>query len=384
MIRTCRTVAFLAILACAACSGGGTSPPAEPLDAPSVTASWPLELALSVQVDQESLLAYGERWLGLADDGAWRPPGEPPPGVAAPIAERWRHEDRLALGILAHLDLSVLCRLGSEPGAFGSEVPEGWAVADRACRALDAEEAARHSARLREEAGAPVVELPPPPVADTVAGLLAPAVDRRVEIGGETLRYRFVLPVQWDRAAALLPADPPSSGLAARVGTSRWGDGLPGAADLLAADGPDERRLARLEREAEALVARWKASIEDRPDPAPELDAASRALLLGWVRRALYRDLGLAELEAGRPEVAVALLEEATGAAARPEPGPGMDPLLLSAFASARCQAGEVQGAAELLTRIAIQPGWHWVGALAEGVARVAVLPSATASEVRR
>lgn len=380
-----RAIAAAAILVCVACSGREAPPPAEPLATADVSVSWPLELALSQSVDELSLLAFGERWLGLTDGVGWRPPGETPSGLNPSIAERWRYEDRRAVEILARLDQRVMCLLGSEQGSFGVEVPEGWAVAAQACRAIDADEAARYSDRLRKEAGADVVELPPPPNGDTVASLLEPAVDRRVELSGETLRYRFVLPVQWSRATALLPVELAPTGLAARVGTSRWDEqgSLPGAAAVL--EGRDEpgRRLARLERDAEVQVGRWRATLEQHPGAA-SLDAADRALLMGWVRRALYRDLGLAELEADRPAVAVALLEEATGSVARPEPGPGLDPLLLSAFASARLGSGEVQGAAQLLTRMASQPGWYWVGALAEGVARVAVLPSMTASEVRR
>ena len=379
-----RAIVVLAILACSGCSGRDDGPAVEPLDHAALEASWPLELALSDAVPEADLLAWGERWLGLAADGGWRPPGEPPDGVSAPLAARWRHEDRLAIELLADLDRRLLCRLGSEPGTFGSEVPEGWAVAGLACAALHDGEAATRSDRMREAAGATPVELPASPEATDPAGLLAPAVDRRIPIGGETLRYRFVLPVQYERAAALLPDAPPPAGLAARIGTSSWGEApmLPDTATLLGRGELEGGRLARLERGAEDLVARWRSSID--AVEAEELDSAGRALLIGWVRRALYRDLGLAELAAGRPEVAVALLEEATGSVARPEPGPGLDPLLLAAFASARCRAGEIQGGAELLTRMADQPGWTWVGAVAEGAARTAVLPSTTASEVRR
>ena len=382
-----RRIAVLAMLACAACSGRADPDPAAPLDLASATRTWPLELALSDRVDERDLLVFGERWLGLAQDGQWRPPGEPPVGTSASIADRWIHEDRAAIEILGQLDLTVQCRLGTEPGAFGSEVPEGWAAAEQACLALGDRDAARRSVGLRAEAGlADPLELGPVRRSGTVAELLTPALDRRLVIGGETLRYRFVLAGQWEVALAALPESAPGSSLAGRVGSSRWDveARVAGAAELLEAAHPDERRLARLERDAEQLIARWTRTLDPALEGSPELDSSSRALLIGWIRRALYRDLGLAELAAERPEIALSLLEEATGARARPEPGPGLDPLLLCAFASARYRAGEVQGAAELLTRIATQPGWQWVGALAEGVARVAVLPSVTASEVRR
>jgi hypothetical protein len=380
-------VALLAIVACVACSGPPDTPPIEPIDAAAMAPTWPMEMALSDSVDPRDLLASGERWLGLAEPAQWRPPGESPVGVTAPLAVRWRQEDRQAIQLLRRLDLSVQCRLGTQPGAFGEEVPEGWAAAELACRMLGDEDAARRSAELRVEAGLPApTELAAVRQTGTVPELLSPAVDRHLEIAGETLRYRFVLAPQWEFALAALAHESTPAGLAGRVGTSRWDEAgsLPGAAILLEAGGSDSRRLARLERDAEEQVARWRSSLDQKTEPTAELDSGSRALLIDWIRRAIYRDLGLAELAADRPDVALSLLEEATGARARPGPGPGLDPLLLSAFAKARYEAGEVQGAAELLTRMAAQPGWQWVGALAEGVARVAVLPSVTASEVRR
>ena len=149
-----RALAALAALALVACSGRDAPTPAAPLDAAFVATSWPLELALSDEVPQVDLLAFGERWLGLAADGSWRPPGEPPTDVTAPLAERWRHEDRLAIELLGRLDLLALCRLGTEPGTFGDQVPEGWVAAELACRALGQDEAALTSIRLRAEAGA--------------------------------------------------------------------------------------------------------------------------------------------------------------------------------------------------------------------------------------
>ncbi len=376
-------VAIAALLACFACSGQQTSPP-EPLDPASLAGTWPLELLDSGTVDLPTLEALGERWLGLEEARGWRAPGQAPPGIDPGLARRWQREDRQALELLERLHHQLVCRLGTEPGSFGREVPEGWAAAEASCRELGDAAAAERTTVLRDEAGAPAVPLPAPPAADSVAGLLAPAVDRRLSIGGEELRYRFVLPAQWRRAASRLPGEGEETGLVWRVGTSRWDPGgvIPDAGAMLAGDDPDGRRLARLEREAERLVARWRSSLAREPELEPY--PADRALFATWVRRSLYRDLGLAELEAGRPEVALALLEEAVGSVARPEPGPGRDPLLLSAFASARCRAGEIRTCAELLTRMATQPGWQWVGAVAEGAARVAVLPSVTASEVRR
>ena len=380
--RRLSVVAF-ALLFCMACSGRESAPRVEPLDAATVAASWPVELATSEAVDEATLLAFGERWLGLAGDGgAWRPPGHPPEGLSASLTARWINDDRLAFQFLNRLDLHVQCRLGTEPGTFGSEVPEGWAAAELACAAMADEQGARRVAELRLEAGleeaAPLPELP---TGTDVASLMAPAVDRTVEVAGESLRYRFILPGQWEATHELLPWRPSTGDLASRVGTSAWLEGeieSQGSwVDVFADD------LAGIEREAEIQIARWKVSLEELSATEPELDGAARSLLLGWIRRALYRDLGLYRATHS-PELALPLLEEATGSEARPAPGPGLDPALLSAFAWSRYRSGEIRGAAEVLTRIAAQPGWHWVGALAEGAARVAVLPSVTASEVRR
>lgn len=384
-------VALGLALAGAACPASTPPPSVDPLPPAEVAASWPVWLLLSDEIGDGALATLGERWLPSAGGSVgWRPPGQPPAAATAELASRWAAEDGEALLTLALLDASALCRLGTEPGAFGSEVPEGWRAAELACESLGNREAAGLAVGLRDAAGAPPAILPlpdGPSQPSSPPAALEPAVDRVLAIGGEDLRYRFILPTQWTRAVALLPSpDAKASSQLAIAGTSRWtaGGEIPSAAAIRAAAPTGTPRLAAIQDGAERLVARWSRSLEDLAASEPRLDAEARALLMDLVRHALYRDLGVSELDGSRPDVAVVLLDEAAGAAGAPVPGPGLDPVLLCAFARARYETGEYRGSSDILTRIAREPGWTWAGAVADGVARIAVLPSVPPSEVRR
>lgn len=201
---------------------------------------------------------------------------------------------------------------------------------------------------------------------------LAPAVSTTVTVEGESLTYAFLAPGLGLRP---LPAPHPEP-----VGTASWGDGAPSelrsAAELYA----DGASYAALEAAAEEQLALWKRGLAG----VQRLDNAERAFALGQVRRALYRDLGLAALADGQPEVARPLLEEAAGAVPRPVPGDGRDPVLLAGLVSARFQSGELSRAAELAHAIAQSPGWEFADVVSQAVARVAVLPSPSQPRVRR
>ncbi len=275
------------------------------------------------------------RWLGGA--GTWSPPG-------SSERPRARHEDGLAIAAIGATYNEAMCRLGTSGDAFGTEVPAGWVVAAEACRALGRD-----------------VSFAVPDVALPSRDDLVPIIDETVTVRGQPLRYRFLRPGQLEAASsALIAADPDP---AWTVGTSVWGD-LPGPA---AGATPAEQ-----ERNAEDHIARWKTSLE-----GAGVEPTERAQLVGWVRRAVYRDLGRRTGDAGH-------LEEAIGAASRPAPGPGVDPLLLARLAQARFEAGEAALAAEILRSIEAADGWAFAGPAADACARVAVLPSTTATGVQR
>jgi len=359
-------LALAALSTLLACGGGSTEAPDDgppPWTAEQLHATWVWRIAYDDTLDEALVDDLGRRWLGAAGgDLGWRPPG-------AVDRSRWYAEDAAAVAAIGSTYAVAMCALGSADGTFGTEVPEGWAIAEEACLTIgEPERAALAAANLSEP-----MELPPG------TGLM-PVTDRAVELHGQTLHYRFLRPEQFRRAArglaGLVHTEPET--LVVTAGRSTWGGGLPDVTSFAASAPATADRAAYLEREAEAHIDRWRRSLT-----AMGLDPTDRSHLLGWVRRAVYRDLGLSELTA-RPDVAIGFLEEALGAAARPLPSPGADPWLLAALAQARLGEGEPSLAAEILRGIEGAEGWQFAGPVADACARVAVLPSTTSQGVKR
>jgi len=336
----------LALLLLVGCRPAPEGP--APLHAPdALRATWPVQVALDPTVSDDTLAGLS-RWIG-AGDAAWLPPAS---GSTPSVAARAHREDTVAIQLIAWVGLAATCRLGREPGALDG-VPRAAELATASCAAVD-----------------PAVTQTPPPL--PVGGLsaqLAPAHSAVVELHGQRLTYRFLHPGLLD--SPLLVADEPGDSLVDRVRTRRWGSGP--AAPI------SDTTLAGLEQLAEREVAGWQANLAALPD----LESSLRGVVLGWVRGAVYGDLGAAVLDSD-PATAQVLLEEAAGGVPRPRPGPGRDPVLLARVAMARWRAGEVSRAAELLRDVSGQPGWEFAGIAAEMAARVAVLPSATDPRVRR
>ena len=155
-----------------------------------------------------------------------------------------------------------------------------------------------------------------------------------------------------------------------RVGSGAWSRAevasLSSAAALWSAH---QGSPAGLTAAAEEQISRWRHGVAALDTDA--LDAATEELVLGWVRRALYRDLGLAALSAGNVSLARSLLQEAAGGS--PRPGDGRDPVLVAGLASAHFHAGELSSSIEILSDIASQLGWEFAAIPAELIRRLAV-----------
>jgi len=333
--------------------GGSRSPeasaPIEPFDQAAIEQTWVWQIAFDASLDEALVVATASRWLTLEPEPepAWQPIAWP---VHPFLDDRRFAEDARALRELGSLYRLALCDL-HEGNGLPSSMPDAAALAAVACDGSSADAAPWQA-----------------PADGGVLDGLAPTIDRTLEIHGETLRYRFQHPAQFDWAADLLDAGPllrtdPLS----RAGGSDFGGGI--RVDFTGSS------LAAVERTAEEHIARWRASLK-----ATELEATEQALLLGWVRGAVYR-AAADRVEAGQ---ALPLLEEAAGGAARIRPGPGRDPWLLARIARARYVGGSPGQAAELLRDMAGQPRWGWLTPTAEACARVAVLPSPAVEGVRR
>lgn len=302
------------------------------------------------------LLRRMGRWLGEGE-GEWAAPMQGPPG-------REGTEDLEALTLLVVLTHEAICRLGADPAGFAG-IPDAAAQAAASCDALGKDqEATRALANAGRETLPPQDELPP-----VLNAALLPLPAFSVTLHGQTLHFRFIHP---DLVALVrdLGAAPAPTGLLGAVRTTAWIPGTPATT----IDGD----LAAIETAAEQTIARWKTSLDGLA-----VEAAGRAAALRWVRTAVYEAAGAAVLDTD-PGAALVLLEEAAGGVARPRPGPGRDPVLLARVAMARWRAGEHRRAAQVLRDIGTQPGWEFAGVGAEMAARVAVLPSATESRVRR
>lgn len=311
-----------------------------------------------------------------AGSGGWVPPlttrGLPPT-----LAERAAAEDVEALRLLGRVSLEATCQLGTVPGGFG-DVHAGWLLAAQSCEAIGRpEDAATARALVGGPARAAMIDGPLP---GDLTRLLQPALDVRVPIHGEELRFRFLHPRLLD-APALAPRTPttPSGSVPVElaVRTTRWD---PAAAEVRA-PGAGRSKLADIETDAEVALSGWRASLEALPSES--FEPSLRGVVNAWVRKTIYEALGAEQLETA-PQIAVVLLEEAVGGVPRPRPGPGLDPVLMARVAFARWRAGEHNRAVELLRDIAAQPGWEVAQVAAEMVARVAVIPSATDARVRR
>ncbi|HCP48510.1 MAG TPA: hypothetical protein DIU15_20905 [Deltaproteobacteria bacterium] len=414
----CLVIAGVVLLA----AGCWSEPDVAPIEGPvpqagQIHASWVWTSVFDKTVDEEVFGVAARRWLGPATDGQlWAAPGAEVTSHPG-LARRLVGEDARALGHLRSLYLHAVCRLGQTPQSFGTQIPEGFLVAAAACEALGEGEAmaratAYHEAaagstsddlaRLQPRAG---VSKPGPgggSQAD-VAALLVPKI-REIELHGQKLAYPLLLPQHFDQALDLLqsqltgpaPGEPEGSmtdTIAAQVGTSRWlAPGasappglLPTAESLFAAAPKGQGRMAHLEKEVESAIQRWRAGLVQLPvDGSGGLDAAGRALLERWFRRALYRDLGLLALDGGEAELALVNLEEAAEARGRVRPSAGLDPLLLIGLARARYESNELNRAVELLDDIGRVPGWEVAGHVARTVARVAVVGSAAEAKVSR
>lgn len=351
MTRAAALLCTCLLAACGSERGVPVAATVEPFTQAQIEQTWVWRIAFDESMDEGLVLALARRWLTLEPepDPAWAPIGEPT-GVTA-ATPRARGEDAAAVTHLGELYRKAVCDLHR-----GQGLPEGVA------------EAALLGVMACEQKGFDAVAWAPPEEA-SVAQLLAPVVDTTLELHGERLRYRFQHPWQFDAAYKALhdhaegePDDP-----VWQVGRSNFGGGI-----QVNFDDPSQ---AGLERAAEEHIARWRASLE-----ATDLGAVERALLLQWVRGAVYR-AAASQAEEGAQLV---LLEEAAGADARVRPGPGRDPLLLARIAVARYESGSPGRAAELLGDMAGQPGWEWLLPTAEACARVAVLPSAAVEGVRR
>lgn len=365
MIRIPRVLLLVLTAVAAGCSGPPAAPEV-PTPAPwseaQLAGTWVWRIAYDESVPETVVDDLGRRWLGSGDETSWAPPG-------TVEASRWYAEDAAAIAAIGATYAVAMCALGSAEGTFGAEVPEGYFIAEEACLSIgETERAARAQAQITG-----TVELMPG------TGLI-PVVERAVEAQGQTLHYRFLRPAQFQRVArglaSMVRVEPDD--LATTAGRSLWGGGLNDVTAILSTAPVGTDRAAYIEREAEEHIEQWKRSLA-----AAGVEPTEQALLIGWVRRAVYRDLGLRELTA-RPDVAIGLLEEAVGSASRPGPGPGVDPWLLASLAQARLGEGEPGLAAEILRGIAGAQGWQFAGPVADACARVAVLPSSTSSGVKR
>lgn len=356
-----------------------------------------MRAALDERIDGSLLQAVARRWLGGRGD--WAAPGSPPGGASPALVARWLREDAAALRHLRLLSAHATCRLAQHPGSFAGPVKAGYSVGLRSCEAL---EDAPGAALARAQAEADGGSVQPAPAASQ-DGYDVATIRLAVELASEDLLFEFIEPGEFeavearlDSAAAALPAPPsgpePDVGtfFAMRAGTSHL---LPdGRAPLLASadalfDGlrPGKGRQAAIEGALDGVLDRWSASLAQLPaETDGGLDATGRGLLDGWVRKAWHREVGLRALDAGEPDLALVLLEEATDNQSRVRPGPGLDPLLLVALARARYESNELQRAVALLEDIGAMPGWQPARTAARTVARVAVLPTAAEAQVKR
>lgn len=365
-------------------------PPGEPLPAVDLLlATWPLQAALDESIDGRTLAAVAGRWLG--GDGSWQPPGSARDSLPALLRARMLREDAAAVEHLAWVLKHAACRLAQEPTSFDASLPEGFAVGQRSCASLgDADAAAlagRHLAALGGEV----------PGSEAGQGTRLAVIERSLDVVGESLHYAFVEPAELERfveaiaALAPPPAPPPGPTLSVTdsfstlAGTARLG--LPSLADgdAIWSALPQDGRQAAAESALDRAVTRFSAALGQVPSAGVgAVDAAGKALLEGWVQRALYRDLGLRALDAGEPGLAQVLLEEAAGSSARHRPGPGLDPLLLAGLARARYASNELRRAVDLLEDMGQAPGWSLSSHAARSIARVAVLPTAAEPQVNR
>ncbi len=330
---------------------------------------WPVRVVIDEAIPQDVLAGLG-RWLG-SGPGAWAPPRDGS-GLPSGLAQRAHTEDTMALRLLARIGLEATCTLGTVPDGFG-DLRGGWALAARSCEGVARPSDAAAARRLGEVAADSVAT----PLPDSLPEMLQPMVELRVVVRGEPLAFRFLNPALLDGLAVSAAEPQPSVPVALAVRTTRW-DPRAAAAPV---PGAGSTELASIEAAVEEALSGWRASLDALP--AESFEPSLRGVANGWVRRTIYEALGAERLES-RPDLALVLLEEAVGGAARPRPGPGLDPVLLSRVAFARWRAGEHNRAVELLRDIATQPGWEVAQVAAEMVARVAVIPSAADPRVRR
>ncbi len=392
-LRLLTSVLLASLIGC----GSGDPPPTPGAPPPAVDVlqtTWPLQAALDESLDARVLGAVAGRWLG--GQGSWGAPGSAHDSLPPLLRARMLSEDARALTHVAWVVQHAACRLAQEPTSFDTSLPEGFAVGARSCEALADGDGAAIAARNLDALGVPA------PAAVEGSGPQVAVVERSLEILGESLRYVFVEPAELSRAATAIGGDSAQK-LAAAGPTLSVADSF----SLLAGTGslssgaaldpslphskalwdalPAEGRQSAAESALDRAVARISAGLTQLPtEGAGALDAAGRALLEGWVQRALYRDLGLWALDANEPGLALVLLEEAAGSSARHRPAAGLDPLLLAGLARARYASNELRRAVDLLEDMGAAPGWSLCSHAARTVARVAVLPSAAEPQVNR
>ncbi len=341
--------------------------------------------ALSEELDLSVLGPVAARWLG--GSGAWHPPGQTE-AASARLRRRLKEEDASALEHLGQVWMSAACQLASDPQSYDADLTLGFRAGADACEALGRVDAA---VKAGANSGEPAPEYNPTEEASSVAVSVI-----EVQREGMSLRYAFLRPADLTARVDALRAVETAPVTAAQtvtdrflddVGTARWGAGegsLPQTKAILASLPSDSARLAALDEAVTEGVNAWRTLLSAAGANVPELDPSTRKTLEGWATRALRRDLGLALLEQGEPQLAMAVLEEAAGSQVRVRPGPGLDPLLLAALARARYESNQPRRAVDLLEDIGKTQGWELAHEAARAVAREVAMPSTVEAKVKR
>jgi len=351
------------------------------------------KVAFDASLDEAMLKEAGVRWLG-SGRATWASPvisEQSSSDAPSASSSRARLEDAEAMEHFGQLYVGAACALGRSPSSYGSHVLVGYQIGLEACEQLGDKQGVKQArANLAQFS----LQAAPSFTQERSGGLpLSSAIELKVTVKGEDLTYSFFHPAEFAEFAALLRqgaggTDVPSGGIARTLGTSLWAEGegsaLATSADLIASAGND-LDLAVLEQGAEETLTLLHHALKTHGPNAPEpLGRSEVSLLMGWARRALYRDLGLEMMGRSRADIALPLLEEAAGSSGRLRPGPGLDPLLLAAVSRARYENNQGLRTIDLLRTISEVDGWEASEVIAELVAREEVLPSSTGAKLRR
>jgi len=355
--------------------------------------TWLWRVAFDSSLDEAMLGEAGARWLGFGS-AAWPPPAISESSSSTPLSPvgfRARSEDAEAVEHLGQLYAAAACALGRSPNSYGSHVVVGYQIGLDACEQIGDKEGAKEARKNLTNFSTQATPLATP---ERSTGLpLNSPIELKIVVEGEGLSYSFFHPGEFSEFAALLRPSPgatgvPRGGVAGILGTSLWAGGddllLATGADLIASAGSDVD-LAALEQGAEETLTILHHALKTHGPTAPEaLGHSEVSLLMGWARRALYRDLGLEMIRQSRADIALPLLEEAAGSSGRLRPAPGRDPLLLAAVARARYENNQGLRTIDLLRTISEVEGWEASGVIADLVAREEVLPSSAGAKLRR